>query len=481
MTTTKKVIAGIFMLLFFNSAYSQTAGRIFTKCGPPAGAISGFVKAKDIYWDSCANLYYMQRTNAVYYLINFAKGQNGTSATVNVGNTTTLPAGSQATVTNRGTADNIILDFGIPQGQSGQGGTSNINGFESPDFYGAVHKQQAITSANVGMYSSVGAVIGDQVDWAALSMAYKNANRKGVLLYGEYYVNRTIFMNQFDYYDVTLSLGAIIYTTNATTYPVLGRLTANSESDAVRMQTTIIFIQNLDIQIHGSQIGFQPQPASNVTLTNVRVFGQGTGTGFLLQFDMNANLTGCLSHTTTDGFVLTWGGFPTSTNTNSQCNGSILSGCMAYNVSNYPFKIEQAYQVILLGCYAQGSISCTAAVYFDAQNTTTVKDFTVNNFHWEQNGGATAAIFYLRMQNGSVEINNLNFQSLVPSTYIDAAAQQSMLVVMKRQNYWKDGSHYKTNSSVDWKWYDSISMTQQASVNPANWVGGIVPRSTIVY
>lgn len=43
-------------------------------------------------------------------------GADGITPTVTVGTTTTLPAGSSATVTNSGTATNVILNFGIPQG-----------------------------------------------------------------------------------------------------------------------------------------------------------------------------------------------------------------------------------------------------------------------------------------------------------------------------------------------------------------------------
>lgn len=43
-------------------------------------------------------------------------GADGTTPTVTVGTTTTLPAGSPATVTQGGTATNVILNFGIPQG-----------------------------------------------------------------------------------------------------------------------------------------------------------------------------------------------------------------------------------------------------------------------------------------------------------------------------------------------------------------------------
>lgn len=41
---------------------------------------------------------------------------------VEVGTTTTLPAGSSATVTNSGTSNHLVLDFGIPQGERGEEG-----------------------------------------------------------------------------------------------------------------------------------------------------------------------------------------------------------------------------------------------------------------------------------------------------------------------------------------------------------------------
>lgn len=42
-----------------------------------------------------------------------------------IGTVTTLPAGSAATVTIRGTVDNPILDFGIPEGEKGEPGSAD--------------------------------------------------------------------------------------------------------------------------------------------------------------------------------------------------------------------------------------------------------------------------------------------------------------------------------------------------------------------
>ena len=50
-----------------------------------------------------------------------AKGDPGQAATINVGTVTTLPAGSDATVTNSGTTSAAVFNFGIPKGADGSG------------------------------------------------------------------------------------------------------------------------------------------------------------------------------------------------------------------------------------------------------------------------------------------------------------------------------------------------------------------------
>jgi hypothetical protein len=51
-------------------------------------------------------------------------GANGAAATVSIGTVATLPAGSAATVTNTGTAQAAVLNFGLPQGATGAAGSS---------------------------------------------------------------------------------------------------------------------------------------------------------------------------------------------------------------------------------------------------------------------------------------------------------------------------------------------------------------------
>ena len=62
-----------------------------------------------------------------------ADGKDGAAATVTVGQVTTLPAGSQATVTNSGTENAAVLNFAIPQGAQGAAGTDGTNGANGAD------------------------------------------------------------------------------------------------------------------------------------------------------------------------------------------------------------------------------------------------------------------------------------------------------------------------------------------------------------
>ena len=54
-------------------------------------------------------------------------GENGLAATANVGNTTTLTAGSSATVSNSGTTAAAVFNFGIPNGATGPDGQPGFN------------------------------------------------------------------------------------------------------------------------------------------------------------------------------------------------------------------------------------------------------------------------------------------------------------------------------------------------------------------
>ena len=56
-------------------------------------------------------------------------GESGAAATISVGSTSTLPAGSSATVTNSGTSSAAVFDFDIPKGDKGDTGATGADGY----------------------------------------------------------------------------------------------------------------------------------------------------------------------------------------------------------------------------------------------------------------------------------------------------------------------------------------------------------------
>ena len=76
-----------------------------------------------------------------------SRGDNGAVPDIQVGTVTTLPAGSDATASMGGTAENPLLNLGIPKGADGQGGGS-----------GGTDISLGLTSATVGQTIKVKAV-----------------------------------------------------------------------------------------------------------------------------------------------------------------------------------------------------------------------------------------------------------------------------------------------------------------------------------
>lgn len=71
---------------------------------------------------------YQTSTTSFNDITAITRGQNGLAGSIQVGTVTTLSAGSSATVTNVGTTNSAIFDFGIPKGADGVGGGSSTWG-----------------------------------------------------------------------------------------------------------------------------------------------------------------------------------------------------------------------------------------------------------------------------------------------------------------------------------------------------------------
>lgn len=66
-------------------------------------------------------------TNPASVNIKGAKGDTGTAASITIGSVTTGAAGSNASVTNSGTASNVVLNFTLPRGKDGKDGGITVD------------------------------------------------------------------------------------------------------------------------------------------------------------------------------------------------------------------------------------------------------------------------------------------------------------------------------------------------------------------
>lgn len=66
-------------------------------------------------------------TNPTSVNIKGAKGDTGTAASIKIGSVTTGAAGSNASVTNSGTASNVVLNFTLPRGKDGKDGGITVD------------------------------------------------------------------------------------------------------------------------------------------------------------------------------------------------------------------------------------------------------------------------------------------------------------------------------------------------------------------
>jgi collagen type VII alpha len=116
--------------------------------------VAGSNAEPDLYPSDWAVLAQMGGTGAV--------GAQGVAATVSVGTVSTLAAGSLATVSNSGTVQAAVLNFGIPQGPAGSGsGTGTSSGTFAAMYHAVSYNTlyYAVNSPNASATEAGGAVL----------------------------------------------------------------------------------------------------------------------------------------------------------------------------------------------------------------------------------------------------------------------------------------------------------------------------------
>lgn len=394
-----------------------------------------------VYMDEATGLYYEwngTQWNPSNLIFKGKDGTNGITPTFQTGITQTGSPGTNAQLTLRNiTATTYAVDAVIPRGQDGSGGSGTIAGFVSPDTYGAVHqnrtfaqdgKNQAYIDAN---YSGLGLTTSDQIDLAALLKTFANAVKKGVVLNGDYYVNKSVMMSK---YSSTVIYGnnATINTVNSNTFDVLTRPTPTSLNDASMMGNASLSIHNLLINCNGQQVGLRSQPSFHNVFEQVDVAGGLTG--FVIQFNLVAYMRNCKVTNATNGAFITWGGFGGGDANNSQSNYTVLENFRTHTVSNIGVGVYDTYGVRIDGAIFEGNGTINRCIEYKAGGSSTTKDFEVFRYHFEQVGGCADVQIYADSRDANIYIADAIAH--YPGLFLDAQSTTGQTnIILERINW----------------------------------------------
>lgn len=133
------------------------------------------------------------------------QGETGQSANISIGTVTTLPAGSNATVVNSGSSMDAVLDFGIPQGDTGPQGPKGDTGAGLPTTGGG-NNEVLVSGPNGGTDAS----------WSKIAQKNMGNNSVGT----SQLINSSVTADKIDW--TTMTCG-IVSNPSSNTIPANGR------------------------------------------------------------------------------------------------------------------------------------------------------------------------------------------------------------------------------------------------------------------
>lgn len=311
------------------------------------------------------------------------QGIPGQSATVLIGTTTTLPSGSGATVTNTGTATNAVLNFGIPKGADGTGGSG-----------GGITMQQVLDMLPFIVVTPNGVDDSDNLQ-AAVNASFVNG--KQIILGGTYKLSKGIkIQKNHKYLSITGWAELVATNQNVWAFFYSDLPASNSEAEGVYTMRRIKF-SNLVLQGQNQkQSGFDLMASEGVEYSFLWGYNLNTlnTASFALRTFINYNeANGCL-----DGIKLISGEgrWPNATSSNSCSNGTTINSFRHYAPPNGNTAITVKYvsNTVIDYPVIEGFKVNTGIDYNSTSTTATGAD--IRRLHFECASPATIAVVKLR-------------------------------------------------------------------------------------
>jgi len=320
-------------------------------------------------------------------------GKDGASATVQVGTVTTLASGSNATVTNSGTASAAIFNFGIPRGADGAAGSGSGN----------------ITVLGTTRYCYT------EADLRAAVAAHSNGSIMKINV-----VNNIGLTTPLDLPKSTTATnkklefnlgGNTIFDNSGSGLPYLIGRKPSIQSEALNiMQSWGLHIYGGCLQGKGATTGAlldlgatYNSSAHDLNLINAQ-------DGILYKFCLMSTIRNCMSNGIRNkSFSLNIGDWSGSTNSNSQSNHSLIEQCRVFNYGGAlsAFEVRGSSGCMIRQCISEGQ-KPQYHIFWDALGSTVVKDARIEGVHVESI--ATVSGIYMNLSNGYAVLDGVYAQ-----------------------------------------------------------------------
>jgi hypothetical protein len=385
------------------------------------------------------------------YELQGERGEAGQAATITIGTVTTLPAGSQATVTNSGTSTDAVLNFGIPRGQDGTGAVTFPFAFP-------------------GQFS------GD--DASRLEQAI--ATGKTVWLDGNLSISRPVTLPKYRSGGLIIHGGfyRIKATTNFSGY-LIGRAGPTSLNDAIQMMYPVA-IYNLILEGFPNQTGLDVGAGYGHVYENIQCWNLKVG--IHLKFSLQAQVNNLKAWFCEAGSVADWyQGLSWATLTNSQSNVTVYRSPRFYfnspnaiGIAMYSCDGCSVYDLIIEGTTARHG------VLFDAMGATNVRKLSLHGLHVECSQGLSAEAVRILCPGGYAEITDIIGH--YPDMMVSAVSSGVLVVRVDNVGWWvkKNGKVFH-NSNCGWvlsNLTEQIIQTSNLNSSLQSVFTGTVPTPT---
>lgn len=269
---------------------------------------------------------------------------------------------------------------------------------------------------------------------------------KPIYTVGNIKLSGSLSVGKTNYRLTIIGYGSTWSSTNTTAFTFLKRTQPTDNSDANIYIIAKFVIEGIEFKGASNQTALELGPSYMSEYRNLRF--DGLNKGIHLRFALNTAVYNCEAASCVNGFIADMGDWTGADNGNSQSNHTSFTKCRVYMPTNgqVAFGIYASSGVTIRDCIIEGHVT-TNGIDFDGKGSNMVKDFTVENIHFECVNGATSAFIKIRIVGGIVTINKVYGQ--YAALFMDASSTSGLgHVTVSNIPWWvtKSGKAFKTSN-----------------------------------